>query len=813
MKKILIIILALQAICISAQTITVKDKSTLQALEGVTVTGFQEKVSGSGISIFNGQTDAKGQVIYNGACYMLKFSKPGYYNDSLVVKNETMKSLDYIVFLSEKSNDFSGAVISASRFEEKMEDVSQQVTVIDKKQMQFMNQATTADLIQQSGRAFVQKSQAAGGSITMRGFEANRVLMVVDGVRMNNAIYRGGHLQNVLSVDNNMLDKTEMLFGPGSVVYGSDALGGVIHFYSKNPTLSTDGKTLFKAMAFTRGGTAMSEKTGHFDCNFGFKKIALLSSVTYSDFGDMTIGKRGTKGYESWGRRTFVAQRFGNTDSMVANADSFRQIPTGYKQWDLMQKVLFKQNAHITHLLNLQHSNTTDFPRYDRLSEIAANGKPAQAQWYYGPQTRTLLSYKLSVTKKTEAFDNANIIVAYQDIKESRHNRGFGSSNLTHRNEHVKVMTLNADFQKEISKKTELRYGAELMDNDVQSTANRENVNTGAITPQSTRYPDGGSVMRSSAIYLTQNTYFSPRFILNSGIRFTNIYLKSLFNDKTFFPFLSNSIEQRNQNTSGSIGLVYLGKKELRIAGNIATGFRAANVDDMAKVFESIGGRIIIPNAFVKPEQTTTIDVTVSKTFDKKLQVEVNGYYTSFTNALTLGRAQLNGKDTITYNGVLSTIYSTQNAQSAYIYGCFAGVNYDYNKKLSFSGTINYTYGRINTDTVDYPLDHISPVYGRIGANYKSKRWKAEVFSIFNGAKKSADYNLIGEDNQIYSADPVKGFSPAWYTLNVRGFYQINKMLQVQLAVENIMDQHYRTFSSGTSAPGRNVVLTLRGNF
>ncbi len=813
MKKILILLIALQAVCLSAQTITVKDKSSLQPLEGVTITAYSKSTL-SGTHALKGTTNSNGQLVLNiGDIAWLKFTKPGYFSDSMSIDNNTLKSIDYTFFLTEKSNDFAGAVVSASRFEEKMEDVSQQVAVLNKKDMQFLNQPTTAELIQQSGRAFVQKSQVAGGSITMRGFEANKVLMVVDGVRMNNAIYRGGHLQNVLSVDNNMLEKTEMLFGPGSTVYGSDALGGVIHFYTKNPLLSNDGKQLIKGMAFSRFGTAMNEKTSHFDFNIGFKKIAFLSSLTISDFDDLTIGKRGTKGYESWGRRPFYAQRFGNVDSMVMNPDSFKQIPSGYRQWDLMQKVLFKQNAHITHLLNLQHSNTTDFPRYDRLTELASNGKPSQAQWYYGPQTRTLVSYKLSVTKKTDAFDNLNVIAAYQDIKESRHNRGFGSSNLSHRNEHVKVLTLNADFQKEISKKTELRYGAEIMDNDVQSTASRENVKTGAITPQSTRYPDGGSVMRSSAIYLTQNTYFSPRFILNSGIRFTSIYLKSLFNDKTFFPFLNNSIEQRNQNTSGSIGLVYLGKKELRIAGNIASGFRAANVDDMAKVFESVGGRIIIPNAYVKPEQTTTIDVTVSKTFKKKLQVEVNGYYTSFTNALTLGRAQLNGKDTMTYNGVLSTIYSTQNAQSAYIYGYFAGINYDVSKKLSFSGTINYTYGRINTDSVDYPLDHISPVYGRVGLVYKSRKWKAEAFSIFNGAKKSADYNLIGEDNQIYSADPVKGFSPAWYTINVRGFYQINKLLQVQLAVENILDQHYRTFSSGTSAPGRNVVMTLRGNF
>ena len=438
---------------------------------------------------------------------------------------------------------------------------------------------------------------------------------------------------------------------------------------------------------------------------------------------------------------------------------------------------------------------------------------PAQSTWYYGPQTRTMFSYKLSSIKKTIAYDQANILIAYQDIKESRHNRGFGSSNITHRNEHVKVSTFNADFQKEISPKSELRYGAEITHNDVQSTANKENVNSGAITAQSTRYPDGGSTMRTMALYATQSAYFSKRIILNTGIRFTSTYLKSNFNDKTFFPFLGNSIVQNNQNTSGNLGLVYLGKNDLKIAGTVSTGFRSANVDDMTKVFESNKGRVIIPNTFVKPEQTTNLDLTVNKTFKKKLNVEVNGYYTKYSNALTLGRAQLNGKDTITFDGVNSQIYSTQNAQNAYIYGGYLGMNYDINKKLSFSGSVNYTFARIKTDTTDYPLDHISPVFGRFGVVYKHSKWKAEFFSVFNGAKKSTDYNLVGEDNAMYSADPVKGFNPAWYTLNVRGFYQINKTLQVQLAVENLLDQHYRTFSSGYSAAGRNLMLTLRGNF
>ncbi len=801
--------------CNVAQTITVKDKITLQPIGDIIINKIG-KTLGYITSTSIGKTDAKGIFTFAtpfNPIEIFDFNNDGYFTENYT--GEQLQKMNFLVLLTEKATFQQKAVVSASRFEEKAEDVAKQVSVINKKEMQFNNQSTTADLLQQTGKVFIQKSQMGGGSIAMRGFEANKVLMVVDGVRLNNAIYRGGHLQNAISVDNNMLEKTEILFGAGSVMYGSDALGGVVSFYTKNPLFSKTEKPLVKTMAFMRYGTAMNEQTGHFDINIGFKKLAFLSSVTYSDFGDMRIGKKGIKGYESWGRRTFYVDRINNKDSMVLNSDSFKQTPTGYKQYDLMQKIAFKQNKYITHLLNLQYSNTTNIPRYDRLTEKAANGKPSNAEWYYGPQTRGFTSYKLAIEKNHIAFNKANIILAYQKIKESRHNRNFNAANRSNRMEEVDIITLNADFEKNFSENTELRYGAEITHNNVQSTANKVNISTNEKTPQSTRYPDGGSIMRSTALYATQSTYLSKQWILNTGIRFTNTYLKSVFMDKTFFPFLANNITQNNQNTSGNLGLVYLINKNLKLYSCLATGFRSPNVDDMAKVFESNGNnqQVIIPNANVKPEQTTTLDLGINTTIRKKLSVELNGYYTKFSNALTLNRSQLNGKDTITFNGVLSKIFSMQNAQSAYIYGYFAGANYELSKKWNVYGNINYTYGRINTDTVDYPLDHISPVFGTMGCMYKTKQLKVEFFTQFNGAKKAKDYNLLGEDNEEYSAEPTKGFNPAWYTLNIRGSYQINKLLQVQLALENILNQHYRTFSSGYSAAGRNVMATIRGTF
>jgi hemoglobin/transferrin/lactoferrin receptor protein len=110
-------------------------------------------------------------------------------------------------------------------------------------------------------------------------------------------------------------------------------------------------------------------------------------------------------------------------------------------------------------------------------------------------------------------------------------------------------------------------------------------------------------------------------------------------------------------------------------------------------------------------------------------------------------------------------------------------------------------------------LDHVPPVYGKTSVNAHFSKFTGEIFVLYNGSKKSKNYNLRGEDNQIYSADPVNGFTPPWITINFRSQYQINKYLGVQLAAENIADKFYRVFASGLSAPGRNIMLTLRTKF
>ncbi len=698
--------------------------------------------------------------------------------------------------------------IAATRFAEHKKYIAQQVLTINAKKLAFYNQQTSAELMTHSGSVLVQKSQLGGGSPIIRGFEANKLLMVVDGVRMNNAIFRGGHLQNIITMDNTILDKTEILFGPSSVMYGSDALGGVISFYTKKPTLSeTAGKTLLSGNAFFRYSSAYNEKTGHIDVSVSGKKFGSLTSFTFSDFGDLKQGSDYYSKFPGWGKRTFYVEQFNGVDSMVKNSNENKQVQTGYKQYDLLQKFLFK-TGKIENVLNFQYSTSSDIFRYDRLTEVNGSGIAKSAKWYYGPQKRLLAAWNINLPK-SGIYDQAQITAAYQQVEESRHNRNYKSTKLNHRIEKLNIGSLNADFSKKI-KKAELGYGLEITYNKVKSAAYEENISTGVQSPLDTRYPDGGSNTQSYAAYITGLYKFSEKIIANAGLRYTHNRLNSTFNDTTFFPFPYRDIDQSSNSVTGNAGIVFLPAAGWKIAALVSTGFRTPNVDDMAKVFESGGGTLIVPNPNIKPEKTINYEFNISKSIKNIFQVGATVWYTDYHDALSTDFSTFNGSPTVVYNGTTSQVVTVVNKRSVYVWGISGNIGADINKHFSFSSVINYTYGRIKENPKNYPLDHVAPLFGKTSFTAKFGKFTGEIFALYNGAKDSADYNLRGEDNQIYSADVIHGYTPSWVTANLRTEYNINKYAAVQFAVENIFDKYYRVFASGLSAPGRNFVITLR---
>ncbi len=695
-------------------------------------------------------------------------------------------------------------VISATKYETPKRKVSQQVEIIDSREIAIQNNQNAADLLMNSGEVLVQRSQGGGGSPIIRGFEANKVLIEIDGLRLNNAIFRGGHLQNVLRIDNNMIDRLEILFGPSSVLYGSDALGGVMHFITKKPQLNSVGGN-----AYARYSTANEEKTGHVDLNFGGGKIASLTSFTYSDFGDITQGGNRKDKYSDFGKRTFYVQRIDNKDVSVQNADVDKQVGTAYSQYDILQKILFQSSESVSHTLNLQYSNSSDVNRYDRLTEGTA-ASPSYAQWYYGPEERLLASYRLDNEVNGSFIDDYSIILAYQNAKESRNSRRFNSSGFKHQYEEVKVASFDFDASKQINKH-KILFGVEAYLNWVDSKANRTNISNNTETPSDTRYPGGGSTMNSYAIYLQDNIDVSDKVIANIGLRYNYTTLEANFDDKTFFPFPYTTADQQFGALSGMASLVLLPSDKTKIALIGSTGFRSPNIDDLAKVFDSVKGAVVVPNPNITPEYTYNAEINWTQWLGNTFQLELGGYYTWLHDAIVLGNFQLNGQDSIAYDGVNSQVLAYQNNQKAHIAGARAGITFYLTPALQLRGTVNYTRGRVDGEgSSDTPLDHIPPVFGKVSLAYEQGRLQAELWSLFNSKKDIKDYLLNAEDNEKYATPDGM---PAWNTLNIRAGYQLIRNLTIQLALENILDTNYRVFASGVSAPGRNFSVTLRGSF
>lgn len=716
-----------------------------------------------------------------------------------------------------KTSYLDEVVISANKIGESRRFVAQQVEVINSTTIKNLNAQTSADLIQNSGQVAMQRSQQGGGSPIIRGFEASRVLLVVDGVRMNNAIYRAGHLQNVITMDNNMLERAEILFGPSSTVYGSDALGGVVHFFTRNPALSDGGGINFSGNAFTRFGSANHEKTGHLDINIGGKRFASLSSFTFSDFDDLRMGEKTNKslGEEYWVRYQYAERAADDSgDVLVQNRDPYVQKFSGYKQYDLLQKFLFKQSDRIEHLINFQYSTSSNIPRYDRLTDAQGTGLRS-AEWYYGPQERVLLSYQFKITDLGKLADALTATASYQDIEESRNDRRFNSNNLNHRTEKIKVGGLTIDFQKKI-KANQLRYGFDGQFNSLTSTAYRENISSGAISSLDTRYPDGDNTLNYWALYATHTLPLTDTWTLNDGIRVGGSSLHSTFVDKTFFPFPYDDIKQNNTYASGNLGIIY-SPTSWKFSFMTSTGYRVPNIDDLAKVFESVQGfptttgTLVVPNPDLVPEKTINGDLSITKFFGSHARLEGTVFATNFYDAIATRPSTLNGQSMVIYNGYPANVVSSQNVGEASIYGYSVRGNFEFIDHLALTASYNYTHGREkNEDAPETPLDHIPPTFGRIGINYSKANFFAELFSNFNGWKRVSKYSSSGEDNLQYATP--EGM-PSWYTINARASYTLNKVFTFQAGVDNIMDLQYRQFASGINSPGRNIFGTLRVRF
>ncbi|HFB61404.1 MAG TPA: TonB-dependent receptor, partial [Bacteroidetes bacterium] len=670
-------------------------------------------------------TNAEGKAVLSmfAATDTLIFQHPAY--ETRKIPFQKIGEMQGKILLATSFIDLNEVIVSANRWEEKKNEIPNRISQITRKDILLENPPTAADMLAESHDVFVQKSQLGGGSPMIRGFAANRVLLVVDGVRMNNAIYRSGNLQNILQADVNSIQNAEIIFGPGTNIYGSDALGGVMDIYLLSPKLYETKRWEAHGNVYGRMGSAAFEKTVHTDVNVANNSWGFLTSISLTDFDDLRMGSHPDNNYQ---RPEYVVTS-NILDSIVPNSHPNVQKFSGYSQLNFLQKIKHKFNNYSKLTLGLYYSATSDVPRYDRLTQYSG-GHLKYAQWYYQPQSWFMSRAALSLLKKRKAYNRALLVIAYQKIQEGRNDRKYRDPWLRKRKETVAVYSAYATFNKQLSASQNIYYGFSFDANQVNSAGRKENIHTGEQVPAASRYPDGGTQTFHTGLYVSykKNMQKAPLTLL-SGIRFTLAALSSQFADTNYYHLPYMRISLFNQALTGSFGIVYRPAHwQFRI--NLSSGFRAPNLDDVAKIFDSEPGNVVVPNENLKPEYLYNTELGFARSLQNKTDLEITFFYSYLYHALVRRNFQLNGRDSIVYDGELSRVQAMVNAGYATIYGISFATDISLFPHWGLRAKITYIQGN---DDEGFALRHVPPVYGNAALVFQKNKINLFCSVNFNG--------------------------------------------------------------------------------
>ena len=802
-----------------SQEITVRDSKTSSPLPNVYI--YNESKTKSIITNDQGQASlsnfSSDEKVY--------FQLLGYTLLELQLSEFLNNSFD--LYLDSESQNLDEVILSVARSESNANEIAEKVSVIKAEDLYLTAPSSGAEMLELSPGIRIQKSQGGGGSPVIRGFEANRVLIVVDGVRMNNAIYRSGHLQNSITIDPNNIDRVEIIYGSSSVGYGSDALGGVVHYYTKNPTIKDSIK--IKSSFSSNYNTANSSISNSFSTNYSEETWGMFSTISISKFGNIKMGERREHGYQSWGLNNYYSEnsRYNFKDQPSYNEEPNLQQNTDYSQVDFFQKFLFKLPYQNLLNLNIQYSESSDIDRYDKLSE-EKNGELKFSEWYYGPQKRLLVSPSLKFFSQNPLLKRGRITLAYQMVQESRINRKFSSLIRSSQLEKVNLFSLNGDFDTSFDNGHAVSYGIEGTVNRVTSNAYSQNIvingneisNLGPKTNIPTRYPSDGSSYKSFAMYVNWTWNMNDFFTFNAGTRLTYTGLRASWKESASINAQLSNVKLNSSALTTTLSMTLRPSKKFQVMTVLSSGFRNPNIDDIGKIREN-NGILVVPNTFLKPEYAYNLDLGINyKSLNELTYLSLRTFATVISRHIVrddfiiFSDNTTPDESTILYNGEEVTTIANKNLGNRFIHGySIDGFSY-FSRSLKLNGSLSYVKGDEN-ETYG-PMPSISPIFGTISGEYTKDKIKISALYKFSGDKSPKDYSLGGEDGleetpviTENSNGIIYAGTPKWSDFSIYTNYDISEDVKIRIALTNIFDNHYRTFASGISAPGRSFQIGL----
>jgi hemoglobin/transferrin/lactoferrin receptor protein len=656
------------------------------------------------------------------------------FNLSFVIKNKAMKNV-FLIFLIihswvisaqslaldskifSRGNDtiqngtqdstLKEVVVTAFRTQTDIFKTPEAITIITNKHTTRLLARTTPELLFNQNGVFIQKTNHGGGSPFLRGLTGNQTLLLVDGIRLNNATFRYGPNQYFNTIDPFLLQKVEILRGSGSVAYGSDAQGGVIQVLSKNPLFSSknrlNGHVLGKIM------TGGMEETVHSDLSFSSKNVGVLGGISYRNFGDL-IG--------------------GDTTG--------RQNPTGYKElnFDIKTKIKINNKA----VLTLAHQNTTqdNVPVFHKvqLENFKINA--------FDPQRR-----QLSYARFDQDFDHTFLKKIYitassQATEEGRKSQKNGSSILRIENDKVQSTGVTAQTEMAFSKDWTAVNGIEFYHDLVKSSRLDFDEKQNTNTPKRGLYPDA-STLSSYAVYSLHNLK-KDDWLFTFGGRF-NTYNIGVKDENLGETMLKPSAFVWNAS-------ILRGWQNVSLFASFNTAFRAPNIDDLGTL-GIVDFRYETPNFNLKPEKSYNTQVGF-KYKSSKLQGETYLYRNELRDIIARIKV-----DTQKIQGY--SLYKKENVEKGYIQGFETQWTYEILRGLSLESGLTYTFGENVTKAE--PMRRIPPLNGRFALNFNQKTWSA--MAEFMGATQQ---NRLAQGDRDDNRIPKNG-TPAWWILNIYGSY------------------------------------------
>jgi hemoglobin/transferrin/lactoferrin receptor protein len=679
-------------------------------------------------------------------------------------------------------------VVTSTHTHIRPEEQPRALTVVTREDLSNRPARTTAEALSEAEGVFLQKTSHAGGAPIIRGLYGQQVLLLVDGVRLNNATVRAGPNQFLNTVDSFLVEWLEVLRGPGSVLYGSDALGGVVDVRTFWPRFSSEVTPTASLVA--QGGTADSSLQGHLRAGVSLADTALAATLTLRDFNDLRggalVGLQRYTGYEEGGVALKLRHRLGPGLQLSMQYQGVRQA-----------------NAP-----RLDRSWPGDFRRFTEQHRDLVHARLAGTA--LGPFRRLMV--EASVHRqgdRTERFRVARDRLERDDVN---------------------VWTAGLRTEGEVPLGVEwlgmptLVLGADLFHDRVTSAFVRGQLSEpGSLTPRprDARYTGAPTALAGGLFGMLTSDVERP-FSYHGGARIQlnqtrlpeDSRLHETFSSSPQPPPILPASVQQAVGVAGELGVSQRLLPGVSLLLNLGSGFRAPNVDDYLRMGVENSG-FFIPGRNLRPEQSYTAEVG-ARLRHERVSAQVFYAFTTISGLVGNVPALVDGQPR-TPDGVPYLI--RQNRERAWVQSLEAALTYRVLPRLTLAthGMWTHTRQRRRDLTVEgqplieEPLSRTPPLNGLVRAT-----WEPRDFLFFEGVARWA---LAQEafsaadrlDVRTCAEVPDCARTPGFRVFHLRAGARLGR-LSASLTLQNLLDATYRTHGSGVDEPGRSAVFSLEAS-